>query len=521
VTNKAVAGNIHLKRDLYDHYLRAMSAAPPGILPVIAVDRNASKPLYRQLYEGYRDAIVERRLRPGQRLPSTRSLAIELEISRIPVLNAFEQLLAEGYFESRTGSGTFVASALPGENLAPARRAAVRAAPAKPAPRKIGRMAAELRRLETGPWFRGRGAFSVGEPALDRFPLSVWSSLVARHARRADPALLPYGDSMGLAALREAVAEYLRTARAVRCEPDQIMIVNGSQQALELAARVLLDVESPVWIEEPGYFGLHRVLSLAGARLVPVPVDAHGLDVAAAIARSPKPRAVFVTPSHQFPLGVTMSASRRLQLLDFARESGCWIVEDDYDSEYRYGNLPIAALQGLDRDARVIYIGTFTKILFPAIRLAYLVLPPDLVYAFTQVRYAMDILSPTFSQAVLADFVREGHFARHIRRMRVLCRERREALVGALARELPDEMHVLGDAAGMYLTATLPRGRRDLEISLRAAERNLWAAPLSDAYVGRPARQGLILGYGSTPAERIQEGVVRLREVMTGLRTKD
>jgi GntR family transcriptional regulator/MocR family aminotransferase len=299
------------------------------------------------------------------------------------------------------------------------------------------------------------------------------------------------------------------------------MIVNGSQQALELAARVLLDVESPVWIEEPGYFGLHRVLSLAGARLVPVPVDAHGLDVAAAIARSPKPRAVFVTPSHQFPLGVTMSASRRLQLLDFARESGCWIVEDDYDSEYRYGNLPIAALQGLDRDARVIYIGTFTKILFPAIRLAYLVLPPDLVYAFTQVRYAMDILSPTFSQAVLADFVREGHFARHIRRMRVLCRERREALVGALARELPDELHVLGDAAGMYLTATLPRGRRDLEISLRAAERNLWAAPLSDAYAGRPARQGLILGYGSTPAERIQEGVVRLREVMTGLRTKD
>ena len=279
-------------------------------------------------------------------------------------------------------------------------------------------MAAELRRLETGPWFRGRGAFSVGEPALDRFPLSVWSSLVARHARRADPALLPYGDSMGLAALREAVAEYLRTARAVRCEPDQIMIVNGSQQALELAARVLLDAESPVWIEEPGYFGLHRVLTLAGARLVPVPVDDEGLDVAAAIARSPKPRAVFVTPSHQFPLGVTMSASRRLQLLDWARESGAWIVEDDYDSEYRYGNLPIAALQGLDRDARVIYIGTFTKILFPALRLGYLVLPPDLVYAFTQVRYAMDILSPTFFQAVLADFIREGHFARHIRRMR-------------------------------------------------------------------------------------------------------
>ncbi|HEY7112251.1 MAG TPA: PLP-dependent aminotransferase family protein [Thermoanaerobaculia bacterium] len=494
-----------------------MSAAPPGILPIIAIDRGSEKPLYRQLYEGYRDAIVERRLRAGQRLPSTRSLAAELQISRIPVLNAFEQLLAEGYFESRSGSGTFVASALPGELIAPPRRSASRAAPARPAPRPISKGAADLVHREPGLWFRKRGAFCIGEPALDRFPIGVWSSLVARHARRPDSTLLPYIHPMGLPALREAVAEYLRTARAVRCEADQIMIVNGSQQALELAARVLLDAESAVWIEEPGYFGLHGVLSLAAARIVPVPVDSQGLDVSAGIARCAKPRAVFVTPSHQFPLGVTMSASRRLQLLDFARGSGCWVVEDDYDSEYRYGNLPIAALQGLDRDGRVIYVGTFTKILFPAIRLAYVVLPPDLVDAFTQVRRSMDVHSPTFPQAVLADFVREGHFARHIRRMRMLCRERRDALVGALARELPDVLHVQGDAAGMFLTATLPRGWSDLEVARRAAERDLWTAPLSEAYAGRPARQGLVLGYGSTPAERIDEGVVRLRDVIRSL----
>jgi GntR family transcriptional regulator/MocR family aminotransferase len=490
-----------------------MRAVPPGILPVISIDRASGKPLYRQLYEGYRDAIAERRLRAGQRLPSTRSLAGELKISRIPVLNAFEQLLAEGYFESRVGSGTFVARSLPGELLEHARRSPLRAAPTRRAPRPITRAAARLVSEEPGRWFKGRGAFNVGEPALDRFPIGIWSNLVARHCRRADPALLPYANSMGLPALREAVAEYLRTARAVRCEADQIMIVNGSQQALELAARVLFEPETSVWVEDPGYFGIHAVLRLSGARLVPVPVDEQGMDVAAGIARCPDPRAVFVTPSHQFPLGVTMSAARRLQLLDFARERGCWIVEDDYDSEYRYGNLPIAALQGLDRDSRVIYVGTFTKILFPSLRLAYVVLPADLVAPFTQIRRATDMFSSTFPQAVLADFIREGHFARHIRRMRVLCRERRSALVAALEREIP-ELRVLGDEAGMYLTAGLPDGWDDVEIAERAADRSVWAAPLSRSYMGRKPRVGLILGYGCTDADGIEAGVAVLRDAI-------
>lgn len=491
-----------------------MRSAPPGILPVISIDRASAKPLYRQLYEGYREAIVERRLRAGQRLPSTRSLAAELQISRIPVLNAFEQLLAEGYFESRTGSGTFVAGSLPGELLEPTRRSAIRTAPSRPARRPIASRAASIAGTEPGPWFKGRGAFSVGQPALDRFPIGIWSRLVARHCRRPDPDLLHYGNPMGLEPLREAVAEYLRTARAVRCEAEQIMIVSGSQQALELSARVLLERDSPVWVEEPGYFGTHRVLRLAGARLVPVPVDDQGLDVGAGIARSRNARAAFVTPSHQFPLGVTMSASRRLQLLDWARRNGSWIVEDDYDSEYRYGNLPIAAMQGLDRDSRVVYVGTFTKILFPALRLAYIVLPPDLIPAFAQMRRATDVFSPTFPQAVLTDFIREGHFARHIRRMRLLCRERRSALVGALEHELPRELRVLGDEAGMYLAAAFPEGWRDREIAIRAAERGLWTAPLSDAYLGKARRPGLILGYGSTPAEEIAPCVRRLAEVI-------
>jgi GntR family transcriptional regulator/MocR family aminotransferase len=491
-----------------------MRATPPGILPAISVDRGVEKPLYRQLYEGYRDAIAERRLRAGQRLPSTRSLAAELRISRIPVLNAFEQLLAEGYFESRVGSGTFVASSLPGELLTPARRSPTRVSAARTAPRRISNGAAALVSKEFGRWFKGKGAFNVGEPPLDRFPLAIWSNLVARQSRTADRALLQYGNAMGLERLRHAVAEYLRTARAVRCEAEQIMIVNGSQQALELVARVLFEPDSRVWVEDPGYFGIHSVLGLSGARLVPVPVDEHGMDVARGIARCPNPRAVFVTPSHQFPLGVTMSAGRRLQLLDFARESGCWIVEDDYDSEYRYGNLPIAALQGLDRDQRVLYVGTFTKILFPALRLAYLVLPPDLVTPFSRVRLAMDVFSPTFHQAVLADFIREGHFARHIRRMRLVCRERRSALREALDRELPDVLRVLGDEAGMYLTASFPKGWRDVEVAERAAERGLWTAPLSQSYAERAERCGLILGYGSTDAPEIADAVRRLRDVV-------
>jgi len=492
-----------------------MRAAPAGILPVITIERASDKPLYRQIYEGYRDAIVERRLRGGQRLPSTRSLAAELRISRIPVLNAFEQLLAEGYLESRTGSGTFIATSLPGELLHPSGRpAAPRSAPARRAPRPVAARSAALAREDPVRWFKGKGAFNVGEPALDRFPAAIWSSLVSRHARAADARLLSYGPPMGLESLREAVAEYLRTARAVRCEAPQIMIANGSQQALELAARVLLEADSAVWVEDPGYFGTQALLRLSGARMVPVPVDDQGMQIAAGIARCPKPRAVFVTPSHQFPLGVTMSAARRLQLLDFARESGSWIVEDDYDSEYRYGNLPIAALQGLDRDSRVLYIGTFTKILFPAVRLAYLVLPADLVPAFTEVRRVSDVFSPTFPQAVLADFIREGHFARHIRRMRVVCRERRETLVSALEREFDGALRVMGDEAGMYLTVALPRGWNDLEIASRAADQGLWVAPLSGSYLGKASQSGLILGYGSTDAEEIEGGVRRLREVI-------
>lgn len=488
-----------------------MKRVASGIFPVIAVDRRAPKALHRQIYEAYRSAIVDGRLHPRQRIPSTRALASELCVSRFPVLNAYAQLLAEGYLESCVGAGTVVSSSLP-EQLTSCAPTGVRFATRRAGPRPLAHRSF-LPRLELSPpWLQGWGAFGVGQVAVDQFPLHVWSSLVARRCRSMDAKSFHYGDRMGSPALRETLASYLRTARSLHCEAEQVMITSGSQQALEISARVLLDSRTSVWIEEPCYRLAREVFALTGCHLVPVPVDQEGLDIAAGIKRCRKARAVFVTPSHQFPLGVTMSASRRFQLLDWAQRAGCWIIEDDYDAEYRYESLPIASLQGLDANARVIYIGTFSKVLFPSLRLGYVVIPPDLVDHFLAMRRAMDLGPPTFSQDVLADFIAEGHFARHIRRMRVLYGERRRVLVDSIDKELGSTVTVLGDEAGMHLAVTLPNQSRDTEIAEQAARHNLRIWPLSTSYLGE-ARQGFILGFGSASVEEIPSAVRKLSQL--------
>jgi GntR family transcriptional regulator/MocR family aminotransferase len=467
--------------------------------PVIAVDRKAALPLHRQIYDAYRAAIVGRNLQPGQQIPSTRALAAELGVSRIPVLTAYAQLLAEGYFESRVGAGTFVSGSLPEQWMTCA---------------KAGETARPARKAGVSPWTYGSGAFSVGQLAFDHFPFQLWSNLVARHARKVRASSLNYGDPMGSREFRETIATYLRTARGVDCDARQIMVVSGSQQALDLSARVLLEAASPVWIEEPGYELMRDALALAGCRLIPVPVDAEGLDVAAGMKLCRQARAAYVTPSHQYPLGVTMSAARRFQLLEWAHQSGAWIVEDDYDSEYRYESMPIASLQGLDRGRRVIYIGTFSKTLFPSLRLGYMVIPPELTDRFIAARRAMDLCPPHFYQDVLADFICQGHFARHIRKTRLLYGQRRRALVDALRHEFGSRLEILGEAAGMHLTVALPPGLRDREISARAAAEGLWLWPLSTAYLGKAARQGFILGFGGTKATEMPRAAGRLRDAL-------
>jgi len=324
---------------------------------------------------------------------------------------------------------------------------------------------------------------------------------------------------MGMEALREAICVYLRTARAVKCDPSQVMIVSGSQQALEISSRVVLDPGDAAWIEEPGYWLTRSVLKGAGAKMVPVPVDEEGLNVATGVRMKRKARAAFVTPSHQYPLGVTMSASRRMHLLDWAQRAGSWVIEDDYDSEYRFENMPIASLQGLDSHSRVIYIGTFSKTLFPSLRLGYLVVPPDLVERFVAVRHALDLTPPFLQQAVLNDFMREGHFARHIRKMRALYHERRTALVVSLEREFGEEMEIWGAQAGMHLVAELRSEDRDWDdvaLATEAVKKKLWLWPLSPAYIGEKKRRGFILGFGNVEAGEIAGAVKVMRSVVMG-----
>jgi GntR family transcriptional regulator/MocR family aminotransferase len=504
--------NIHLTTIEYDHYDFAdMKRVSSAICPIISIDRKDSKPLYRQVYDAYRMAIVGGNLRAGQRVPSTRLLAGELGISRIPILNGYAQLLAEGYFESRVGTGTVISRSLPDQGaFLPANN---RIVDVRSGSRKLSRRSAIPASFERFPWRRGWGAFGVGQVAFDEFPFGVWNSLITRHCRNAVAKSLDYGDPMGSEGLRNAIATYLRTARAVRCEAQQIMIVSGSQQALEITARVLLDPGDRVWMEEPGYRLARNVFVLNGCTVVPVPVDYSGMNVSFGIRQCRHAKAALVCPSHQYPLGMTMSAGRRLELLDWAEHSGSWIIEDDYDSEYRYESMPITSLQGLDTNARVIYVGTFSKVLFPSLRLGYLVIPTDLIKRFLAVRLAMDITPSSFFQAVLADFIQDGHFSRHIRRMRVLYGERRSVLTESIRKCFGYGVDIIGGQAGMHLSVTL-KGINDREVAERAARRSLWLVSLSPSYLSNVSRQGFILGFGSTAANDIPAAVRKLRAVI-------
>lgn len=488
-----------------------MKKAASGILPMIPLDRQASRALHGQVYDGFRVAIVEGRLRAGQRIPSTRVLATELGISRFPVLTAYSQLLAEGYFESRIGSGTAVSSSLPdrlvsGRNKASAsnlRENAIRAL--------------NLQRSLRPMWLQGTGAFAVGEIASDHFPRKIWSNLVSHRSRNEKPESLHYGDPLGLMELREKIAEYLQTTRSAQCEADQVMIVNGSQQALDLCARALVHAGDSVWVEEPGYRPARDVFSRQGCRLISVPVDSHGMDVAAGIERCVKSRVAVLTPSHQLPLGVTMSATRRLQILEWAHTVGAWIIEDDYDSEYRYDGSPIASLQGLDKAGRVIYVGTFSKVLFPSLRLGYLVIPRNLIDRFAIMRTIMDSCPPLFLQGVVTDFIRYGHFARHIRRMRTVYSKRRQVLADSIRDEFSSNVEIVGSSAGLCLTVVMHDSAcRDIDASERAAAQNLRAWPLSTCYTGKPHLNGFMLGYGNTPESEMPRAVRRFRNVVLG-----
>jgi GntR family transcriptional regulator/MocR family aminotransferase len=478
-----------------------------ALIPLVALG-TGSAPLYRQIYEGYRMAILEGKLRPGQRVPSTRALALALGISRLPVLTAFEQLLHEGYIEGRAGSGTYVASSILDQVDGAGSGRKTEPSPRKPRPSRAEQD------VDVPHEPAASNAFRVSLPALDHFPNKTWARLVSRHARRMPVESMAYGDPAGHLPLRHAIADYLRTARAVACDASQILIVSGSQMALQLCARVLLKPGDAFCFEDPGYPGARNALGATGAVVRSVPVDDEGLVVRSMGVGKHAARLAYVTPSHQYPLGVSMNVTRRLELLEWARRHQSWIIEDDYDSEYRFASRPLGALQGMDQASRVVYIGTFSKVLFPALRIGYVVAPAALVDAFIEQRRALDLFSATLYQLALTDFLREGHFARHIRRMRAIYLKRRDALVEEIRRRLGGTLAIVNTDAGMHLTAWLPAHIDDRAVVRCAERRGISAIALSTCYAGKAAKPGLVLGFGGTSEETVGRAVENLAEAI-------
>ncbi len=471
--------------------------------------------LYQALYTHLRAAILSGELKGGMKMPSTRALADELNISRNTVLNAYRQLLAEGYLEGRKGSGTFVANVLPESLLTVPRPTDPQTAPPHPAessrPFFSERAIAQI--AISPPLSGGRSPrpFLAEVPALDALPYKLWSRLVIQRARHMPVSSFRYQSMAGYQPLREAIAAHITVSRQVHCTPGQVMIMPGSQGALDLAARMLINAGDFVWMEDPGYPGARGAFVGAGANIIPVPVDDEGLMVNTGIERATQARMVYITPSHQFPLGVTMSLSRRLALLDWAKRANAYILEDDYDSEFRFTGRPLATLQGLDNADRVIYIGTFSKVLFPSIRIGYMILPPLLFDSFRKVRGMIDIHSPILEQAVLADFIIEGHYARHLRRMRTLYAERRSALL-EVTRRLP--LKIDSPEAGIHCVGWLPDGMDDQSLADRAADYNLDLMPISLFSIEPLARNGLLLGYGGYSVQEIKNGARRLEALL-------
>jgi GntR family transcriptional regulator / MocR family aminotransferase len=475
---------------------------------------DGSGPLHLQVYRAIRIAILRGKLPRGQRLPSSRTLATEAGVSRNTVLLAYAQLLDEGYAVGRRGSGTYVPPELPDDLTAIAQPIShplpTRSSVAEP---RLSRFGTRIHDWNVR-WTAGRSDlpydFRYGRPGFDDFPHQQWHRILVRRARHAAAADLDYSSPGGAPELRAAIADYLQRSRAVRCTPAQIIIVNGSQQGLDLAARVLVDAGASVLLEEPHYAGARIVFAAAGARIVTAPVDTEGLDLSSRTLAKQTARLAYVTPSHQFPTGVIMSLTRRLALLAWAERANAYVLEDDYDSEYRYAGRPVESLQGLDRTGRVIYLGTFSKLMFPALRIGYLVLSDPLVRPFLTAKALTDTGSSTLEQLALADFMREGHFERHIRRSRARNAARRTALLEAIDTHL--DVEVSGANAGLHVLIWFNniRAAQVRPLIKRAAAAGVGVYSVAPFYTRAPERAGLLLGYASLTAEQIREGIRRL-----------
>lgn len=479
------------------------------------LDRASSIPLQRQLYEQWRSAVLHGRFRCGSRVPSTRALAESLGVSRSTVTGAYDQLLAEGYLEAAAGSGTFVCRRLP-EELLEALSKRGGQAHSLSQPLLFSQFGKRLAAAPIPPEASSTNRINLSNcrPDLSRFPMREWRKLYAQTLRDSSGMTFDYArDTKGLLSLREAIAGYLARSRAVNCSADGVLIVNGSQQALDLCARLLLDPGDVVALEDPSYPGAREAFSAQGAKVMAIPVDSEGIVV----SRLPPSgvKNVYVTPSHQFPSGASLSLSRRLELLAWARRSGTVILEDDYDSEYRYNGRPLPALQSMAEGAAVVYIGTFSKVLFPGLRIGYLVAPPSMTSVLERAKYLSDRQSSLLDQEVLARFIEQGSLERHIRRMRTLYASRRQTLITALEKHFSGKYEIHGDSAGMHVMVTLTTGYEDEEVMERAAQAGVQVG-LGRNYYHHPHKVSgqFVLGFAALPDGVIRVGMERLRKAL-------
>jgi GntR family transcriptional regulator/MocR family aminotransferase len=460
------------------------------------------------LYAELRSAILDGRLAPGARLPASRDFARQYELSRGTVVSVLERLQAEGYVTSRVGFGTLVNRV---KAPRPARHATT-------IPAYIRRVVTTYKRPQ--PWIdlafvEGTRPFRIGAPAIDEFPSEVWGRIAANRARTFGSWLKHESDRRGYRPLRDAIAEYLRTSRGVRCTAEQIVLVSGIQQALDLLARLLLKKSDPIWMEDPGYFGARIAFDNVGARLIPVPVNEDGLSVSAGIKLCPDAKGAYVTPAHQFPLGVTMSLERRMALLSWASRAGAFVIEDDYDSEYRFEGPPIPSLQSLDNHSSVIFIGSFSKTLFPALRVGYVVLPAPLVDSFLGLRYRTDFRNSSFDQSVLCDFIVDGHFARHLRRMRNLYAERIATLMDGATQHLSGLLEISNVRAGLYTIGYLKNGMTSRLAEKLAGVQGIEVLAVDRLTLRSPDPNALLLGFGGFDKLAILQGLIRLAKALS------
>jgi len=479
-----------------------------ALLPPVASSRLRGRDVYRAL----RNAVIEGVLSPGERLPSTRQAAADYRVSRGLLEEVFAQLTEEGFLSRAVGRGTFVASRAARFALPPGPQAARHS----PAVARRGLSIATKSACREPPSPR---PFNAGIADTSEFPWKVWQRLSHRAARELGPAALGFADPRGLFALRAAIARHLAQQRGIRCKPEQVMVWSSAQQAIYALAVLLLDPGDAVWMEDPGYLGARAAFELAQARMIPVPVDGEGMRVDAGLRRAPEARLAYLTASHQYPTGVALSLERRIALLDWAAKEDAWIVEDDYDGEFRYAGQPLTALHALDPQARVVYLGTLSKAMFVSLRLAYAVVPQQLVEPLADIRTQLDGFSPVFSQMATSLFLDEGHFATHLRRMRALYGSKREALVAGLSPLLHRGWTWSSNPAGLHLLVRHRDGRHVERVAARAPQLDL---ALLRAYRARPAPDdGLFLRFGSLDMASLREGVATLVEAerRTPLRT--